>query len=50
MCNCCTTLILGTKTQNSINKNLFKNDFKEVLYFIQQDIFLILSSIFTITK
>lgn len=31
--NCCTTPILGTKTRNSINNNLFKSDFREVFCF-----------------
>ena len=30
--NCCTTPILGTKTKNSINNNLFRSDFKEVIF------------------
>ena len=33
MYNCYTTLILSTKTQNSINNYLFRSDFKEVFYF-----------------
>lgn len=31
MGNCCTTLILETKIQNSINNDLFRSDFKEVI-------------------
>ena len=33
--NCCTTPTLGRKTQNSINKNLFKRNFKEVFFYLK---------------
>lgn len=32
---CCITPILSTKTQNSINNDLFKSNFREVFCFTQ---------------
>lgn len=38
MSNCYTTPILITKTQNNINSNLFRSDFKEVICFTQHGV------------